>query len=275
MYQTLGDLLGVDLPIPLHELFVALGVAVAVLVFWLQVRHHRVRDDRLFYLVTGAVVGGAILMRLGTWLQHLDLRANATFAEQWLYGNRSILGGLVGAWLGVHIAKRLTGYRPRTGHLFAPAVAAGMAVGRIGCALTELPGTPSSLGLGPVLDPTTAAALNGVAGVPLHPSLVYESIFHAVAFLVLWRYRDRLARPAESFVLYIAAYATFRFLVEFVRDNEIVWAAGDLTMTRPQLFLLLTLPLLLGRVVWLWRRGHLRTLPDARHTPTAQQEVTV
>lgn len=274
MYQTVGDLLGVSLPVPLHELFVGLGVAVAVLVFWLQVRHHGVRDERLFHIVTGAVVGGAILMRLGTWLQHVDLRENATLAEQWLYGNRSILGGLVGAWLGVHIAKRLTGYRPRTGHLFAPAVAAGMAVGRIGCALTELPGTPSSLGVGPVLDPATATALGGVAGVPLHPSLVYESVFHAVAFLVLWRYRDRLARPAESFVLYITAYATFRFLVEFVRGNEIVWAAGGLTLTRPQIFLLLTLPLLLARVGWLWRNGHLRAAPAAPHTP-AHQEVSV
>ena len=41
--------------------------------------------------------------------------------------------GLVGAWLGVHVAKRLTGYKLRTGDLFAPAVAIGMAVGRIGC----------------------------------------------------------------------------------------------------------------------------------------------
>ena len=79
-------------------------------------------------------------MRLGTWLQHVDLRENASLAEQWAYGNRSILGGLVGAWLGVHVAKRLCGYQLRTGDLFAPAVALGMAVGRIGCLLTELPG---------------------------------------------------------------------------------------------------------------------------------------
>ena len=76
-------------------------------------------------------------MRLGTWVQHVDLRENASLAEQWAYGNRSILGGLVGAWLGVHVAKRLCGYRLRTGDLFAPAVALGMAVGRIGCFLTE------------------------------------------------------------------------------------------------------------------------------------------
>jgi len=31
-------------------------------------------------------------MRLGTWAQHLDLRDNASLAEQWVYGNRTILG---------------------------------------------------------------------------------------------------------------------------------------------------------------------------------------
>lgn len=270
MYPTVGDLLGMDLPVGLHELFVGLGVAVGALVLWLQVNHHRVRDDRLFYVVTGAVVGGAIFMRLGTWLQHVDLRDNASLAEQWLYGNRSILGGLVGAWLGVHVAKRLTGYRSRTGHLFAPAVAAGMAVGRIGCALTELPGTPNRLGFGPVLDGATASRLHGVAGAPLHPSLLYEVAFHAAAFAVLWWWlRDRLAHPEETFVLYLAAYGVFRLLVELVRGNEVVWMA----MTRPQIFLAATVPLLLLRVWWLWRRGR---LAGARHTPAPDrpQEVT-
>lgn len=113
MHRSQGDLLGTSQGAPLHELFVGLGFAVAAVVFWLQVRHHRVR----------------------------------------------------------------------------------------------------------------AARLGGVAGVPLHPSMVYEVVFHAVAFAVLWwGLRDRLARPAETFVLYIAAYGLFRFLVEFVRGNEVVWA---------------------------------------------------
>ena len=122
--------------VPAHGLFVGLGVVAAVAVFVIEARRRGHTDDRLLIVVTGALVGGALAMRLGTWLQHVDLRANASFAEQWAYGNRSVLSGLVGAWLGVHIAKRLCGYRLRTGDLFAPAVAIGMAVGRIGCLLT-------------------------------------------------------------------------------------------------------------------------------------------
>jgi phosphatidylglycerol:prolipoprotein diacylglycerol transferase len=238
--------------IPTHGLFVALGVLAAVWVFVHEARRRGHTDDRLLIVVTGALVGGALFMRLGTWLQHVDLRENATLAEQWAYGNRSILGGLVGAWLGVHVAKRLCGYRLRTGDLFAPAVALGMAVGRIGCLLTERPGTPTGASWGITLDRADAARLGAPAGVPLHPSFAYEIVFHAAAFAVIWFWlRRRPFPPGEIFVWYVAAYGIFRFLVEFVRGNEVVWQG----LTRPQLFLLVTIPFVLVRILLRARSG--------------------
>jgi prolipoprotein diacylglyceryltransferase len=216
--------------IPTHALFVGLGVLAAVVVFVREARRRGHTDDRLLVVVTGALVGGALFMRLGTWLQHLDLRENATLAEQWAYGNRSILGGLVGAWLGVHVAKRLCGYRLRTGDLFAPAVALGMAVGRIGCFLTE---------------PLVSTGGYNV-------SFLYESAFHLAAFAVIWWWLRRLPLPpGEIFVWYVAAYGVFRFAVEFVRGNEVAWHG----LTRPQLFLAVTIPLVLLRIALRWRSG--------------------
>lgn len=245
MYPSLGVL-------PTHGLFVALGVAAAALVFVLEARRRGHTDERMVYVVAGALVGGAVFMRMGTWLQHLDLDRNAGFAEQWLHGNRSILGGLFGAWVGVHVAKRLVGYRQRTGDLFAPAVAIGMAIGRVGCYLTEQPGTPTGGGWGITLDAEQAAYTGAPAGVGLHPSFAYEIAFHLVAFVVLWTWlRHRDLPPGETFVRYVAAYAVFRLLVEFVRGNEVVWAG----LTRPQLVLLATIPLLAARIVWSVRRA--------------------
>ena len=68
----------------------------------------------------------------------------------------------------MHVAKRLTGYRARTGDLFAPAVALGMAIGRVGCLLTEQPGTPTGGGWGITLD-AAAAARDRIAR-PVYPS---------------------------------------------------------------------------------------------------------
>ena len=48
-----------------------------------------------------------------------------------------------------------------------------------------------------------------------------------------------------------AGYATFRFLVEFVRGNEMV----VMGLSRPQLFLLACAPLLTWHVVRQMRRG--------------------
>lgn len=271
MFPTVGDLLGVALDVPTHGLFVALGVCAAALVFVLEARRRGATDDRLLWVVVGALVGGGVLMRMGTWLQHVQLRENAGLAEQWLYGNRSVLGGLVGAWLGVHVAKRLVGYRLRTGDLFAPAVALGMAVGRVGCLLTEVPGTPTGTAYGIRLDAEAAARLGVAPGVPLHPSFAYEIAFQLAAFLALWLWLRHLPLgPGTTFVLYVAAYGVFRFLVEFVRGNEVVWHG----LTRPQLFLAVTVPLVLVRVVVVLRRQR-AALAAAPPTPMPRpQEVS-
>jgi phosphatidylglycerol:prolipoprotein diacylglycerol transferase len=253
MVPTLGHL--GPIPIDTHDVFVALGVLAASAVFFAEVRRRGLTDDRIWIVVAGALVGGALFGRLGTWLQHIDLRQNASLAEQWLYGNRSILSGLVGAYAGALVAKRLSGYRVRTGDLFAPAVALGMAVGRIGCLLTELPGTPTRLPWGITLSPAEAANIPGaVPGVPLHPSFAYEILFQLAVFCALWWLRDRLTGPGELFTLYLAAYAVFRFGVEFVRGNEVVFGG----MTRPQLFLLACSPLAAWHFVRRARRGAFR-----------------
>ncbi|HEY8471276.1 MAG TPA: prolipoprotein diacylglyceryl transferase family protein [Natronosporangium sp.] len=262
-----------ELPIRTHDVMVGLAVVVALAVFLGELRRRRRAgqpvDDRIWAVVAGALVGGALLARLGTWAQHLDPRENASFAEQWLYGNRSILSGLVGAYAGALLAKRLVGYRERTGDYLVCAVALAMAVGRIGCLLSELPGTPTSLPWGVTLTPAEAATIPGATpGVPLHPSFGYEIAFHLAAFLVLRRLRDRLV-PGELFSLYLIGYAGFRFLVEFVRGNEVVVAG----LTRPQLFLLACAPLAVWHLVRQARRGVYSPLVPAALRRAALRKV--
>jgi len=267
MFPTLHDLLGWGPPIDTHSAFVALGLVAAGIVFLIEKRRRGITDERIPYIVLGALLGAAILSRLGTWAQHLDPSQNLSLTEQPLRGNASMLSALVGAWLGVHVAKRIVRYPLRTGDLFAPAVAIAMAVGRIGCLFTERPGTPTGNGWGIVLDADAAAYTGSPAGVALHPSFVYEIAFHLAAFAVLWFWlRHRPIAAGETLTLYIAAYGIFRFGVEFVRGNDVAW----LGLTRPQLFLLVTIPLLLVRIIYKARRGALitrteRTVPREQH----------
>lgn len=253
LHPVLGYLGGV--PVPTHDVLVGIGVLVALLGFVIELRRRQRAgeppDERIWGVAAGAVIGGAVLGRLGSWIRYLDLRDNATLAEQWAYGNRSILSGLVGAYLGAVVAKRLMRYRQRTGDYFVLGLALGMAVGRTGCMLSELPGTPTSLPWGVTLTAAEATGIPGaVPGVPLHPSFGYEIAFHLAAFLVLRRLRGRLP-PGELFSLYLIGYAVFRFAVEFVRGNEVVL----LGLTRPQLFLMACAPLAVWHLVRQTRQG--------------------
>ncbi|MBG0827101.1 prolipoprotein diacylglyceryl transferase [Planomonospora sp. ID67723] len=237
--------------VPVHGLFVGLGVAAAAVVFVAEARRRGAPAEQSLVAVAGALVGGAIGMRLSGWAEHLDPALNPSLLEAWMFGSRSVLGGLTGAYAGVLVAKRLIGYRERTGDLFAPAVAIGMAVGRIGCHLTEAPGRPTGLPWGVHAPAATPGCPGCLAGQAMHPSFLYEIAFHLAAFGALWWLRSRITRPGELFTLYVAAYAVFRFLVEFTRANETVW----LDLTRPQWFLLPGLLLVAARLGYGYRRG--------------------
>jgi prolipoprotein diacylglyceryltransferase len=246
VYPVVAELGGVS--VGTHAFFVGLGVLLAALVVAVEARRRGQWDDGMLVAVTGGLVGGALGMRAAGLVRSLDPAHNPplALALAWQYGVKSVLGGLTGAYLGVLAGKWLIGYRRRTGDVFAPAVALGLAVGRIGCLLTEPPGRPTSLPWGVTMSAGQIAATPGCTachpGVPMHPSFAYEIAFHLLAFAMLLRVRNRTAVPGALLTWYLAGYAAFRFGVEFTRANEVV-AVG---LTRGQWFLLGVTALLVG-----------------------------
>jgi phosphatidylglycerol---prolipoprotein diacylglyceryl transferase len=236
--------------VPTHEFFVALGVAVATVVYFLEARRRRRLSEETWWIAASALIGGALLAKVGSAWRFVG--SGATIQELLLFGGRSILGGMAGAYFGAIIAKRLLGYRRSTGDLFAPAVAIGLAVGRIGCFLTEQVGTPTSLPWGITVSPEAAASIPNcpqcLTGTPMHPSFLYEIVFLVVAFVVLRWGRDRFAGEGISFKVFLLAYGIFRFGVEFVRGNPEM-AFG---LSGSQLFLLVTIPILLIHILRSW-----------------------
>jgi phosphatidylglycerol---prolipoprotein diacylglyceryl transferase len=242
-------------PVPTHDVFVVLGVCVALLVFSREIRHRGRADPRLWQLAAGGLITGAVFARISTSWRYLAATPDPSLLGLWLHGGKSVLGGLAGAYFGVLLTKRIVGYPRRTGHLFAPAVALGLAVGRIGCFLAEPPGTPTALPWGVSLSPAAAARLptceSCLLGLPLHPTFLYEVAFHLTAFAILVRFGPRLQAEGETFPLYLLAYGLFRFTVEFVRENPTMLAG----LSGPQLFLAVTLPLLAIHVARQARHG--------------------
>ena len=125
-----------------------------------------------------------------------------------------MLGGLLGGWAAVELAKARGGYRGETGDRFAFPLALAMVFGRLGCTLRgccegALVSADSFFGrLGHALH-----------GVPRLPAAAFEAWFHALAAVVLLALRARgLARGAQL-ALYLAAYALVRFGLETVRAH--------------------------------------------------------
>ncbi len=234
------------LAVSTHEFFIGIGVAVAAVVFVSEARRRDELDDRMLWILVGTLIGGAVFAKLSTAWRYIQADPDPSLVGLWLHGGRSILGGLAGAYLGAELTKRAVGYRLSTGDLFAPAVAAGMAIGRIGCFLTEQVGTATTLPWGISVGSTVASRIpmcpGCEAGTAMHPSFLYEIAFHAAMFVMLWRRRDRWEVRGDSFKVYLLGYGLFRFALEFVRGNPVVWAG----LSASQLFLLATVPLLAG-----------------------------
>ena len=192
------------------------------------------------WLLAGAVLGAAVGAKLLAWAEHPHVYFDAMAAGQlhaWL-GGKTIVGGLLGGWAGVELAKWHVGLKRSTGDLFVFPLILGTAFGRVGCFLTGLAdmtyGTPTSL----------PWAVDFGDGVPRHPTQLYEIAFVLLLGVALFIYQTgpaarraaarrneigqaaarRAAGPAATtdgtlFRLYLGGYLAWRLAVEFLKPS--------------------------------------------------------
>ena len=172
----------------------------------------------------GALVGARLLGIAEQWPTVLAAwRAHKVFALLIAPGGKTIVGGLLGGWIGVEAVKLATGIRTRTGDLFAVPLCVGIAVGRVGCFIAGLAddtfGKPTSL----------PWAVNLGDGIGRHPVQVYEIIFLICLGTLLARRAQY--REGARFRIFMAAYLGWRFLIDFIKPqplmaglNVIQWA---------------------------------------------------
>jgi phosphatidylglycerol---prolipoprotein diacylglyceryl transferase len=132
-------------------------------------------------------------------------------------------GGLIAALIAamVYMRRHKLPALP-TADVFAPGIALGHGIGRLGCfAAGCCWGRPTKLPWGVTFTNPLAQQLVGVPlDVKMHPTQLYESAAEFLIFGVLyWRIRRQHA-PGAIISLYLILYSTVRFLVEFVRYHE-------------------------------------------------------
>jgi phosphatidylglycerol:prolipoprotein diacylglycerol transferase len=136
-------------------------------------------------------------------------------------GGLSWFGGFVGGVGAALVYFLVKGYPVvRTVAAATPALAAGHAIGRIGCFLVgDDYGRPTTLPWGVAfpqgLPPTLAR---------VHPTQLYEALILVVLCLLLIRWRRGGASDRTVLGRYLAIGGAARFLIEFIRVNERVIA---------------------------------------------------
>jgi phosphatidylglycerol---prolipoprotein diacylglyceryl transferase len=118
----------------------------------------------------------------------------------------------------------------------APTLAAGYAIGRIGCFLVgDDYGGPTTAPWGVAFPngapPSTAGNLRAFgehipASVPdgtvmaVHPTQIYEVLMSAVILLILWKVRPRVKTPGALFCIWLMLAGIERFVVEIFRAKD-------------------------------------------------------
>jgi prolipoprotein diacylglyceryltransferase len=163
----------------------------------------------------GALIGSRLLGIAEQWPTVMEAwRSGRALALLFSPGGKTIVGGLLGGWLGVEAVKRLCGIQRRTGDLFALPLCVGIAIGRVGCLLAGLAddtyGKPSTL----------PWAVNLGDGVGRHPVQVYEILFLTLLGILVSR-TVKLPEGAR-FRIFLGSYLGWRVVIDFLKPQPLI-----------------------------------------------------
>jgi phosphatidylglycerol---prolipoprotein diacylglyceryl transferase len=201
------------LEIPSYTFFILLGISIGALVYFHEAKKAGQANEFSFLIAIGAFVGSTIGSKLLEFFLNIDRVETADDIISLLFSGRTVIGGIIGGTLGVWFTKKVAGIQGKKGNMFAPAVAIGIAIGRIGCFLNGCCyGKPSDL----------PWAVNFGDGINRHPTQIYESVFMVIMFFVVkFGLSRQKAIPGYLFKVLMIAYFIYRFLVEFIRVERV------------------------------------------------------
>lgn len=199
-----------------YSFFVLLGLLIGILWFFFSITYKgKLKANKSYWIVIGALAGGLIGSKVLVFFENFNVMIhNPETFKQFIFTGKSIVGGLVGGYLGILIVKKIKRISNfRCGNYIAPAVALGMAVGRIGCFLTGCCyGIETSLPIG----------VDFGDGISRIPTQLIEVIFCLILFGYLFykQKTDKNLIPGILFKELVLDYFVFRFLIEFIRETN-------------------------------------------------------
>ena len=177
------------------------------------------------WVVLGCLIGAGIGNKLVSALHHPVLmqslwqQSPQAFMVA-LFSGQSVVGGLLGGWIGVELGKKYAGITTRTGDDFVVPILFGLIIGRLGCFLAGAYdgtwGTHSNL-------PWAVDFGDG----PRHPAALYEMLLALLALASYpWWKQSLQAGLGLRFRALMVAYLVWRLLIDGLKPIPEGWPLG-------------------------------------------------
>lgn len=222
--------------IPMYGLCMAAAMLLSLGLSLIRSKKRGEDVDRLLTIALFAIVFGIIGAKLlyffvtYSWDEFVDLvRANGILyvLQGGLVFYGGLIGGVIGAFVGAAIVKtRLSRYSDPV----VPTLPLAHAVGRMGCFCAGCcygRVTDSWLGMA---FPTESTGL--APGVLVYPTQLIEAGANILVFVLLVIFTRRRRRGFTTLWLYLVIYGVERFLIEFLRGDEIRGFFGALSTSQ-------------------------------------------
>lgn len=211
-------------PLTIHTygLLIAIGFFVALWIAVSQARKTGVPSEKIidigFYGLIFGIIGSRIFFIITNWPYYSEHPAD--MLKVW-EGGLVFYGGVFFAIPAViWYIKRAKLVLWHIADIWAPSIAIGHAIGRLGCFCAgccygkPAEGVPWSVIF---TNPDSLA----ITGVPLHPAQLYEASAEFLNFLLLTMLRKHQSFNGQLFWLYVLNYSIIRSVVEIFRGDEI------------------------------------------------------
>jgi phosphatidylglycerol:prolipoprotein diacylglycerol transferase len=201
-------------------------LAVAFLVAGVLMRRDFARKgeppDLAWAMVACAVVGGVLGARLNLALEYPEAFVAAPLSFLASRSGFVWYGGLIGGVVAtLWPIRRWRVSWASAADTAAPALALGLAIGRIGCHLAgDGDWGTSSTAPWAVAYTHATAGWPHAPGVRVHPVALYECVALVAVCALLWRLRGRIGPTGAIFAIYLVATGLIRFGIEFIRTNQ-------------------------------------------------------
>jgi len=212
--------------VPAYGGLVALGFLVALWLAGRQARRMGLDPEPVanagVYAALAGLGGAKLLMFLLDW-DYYAAHPREIFSLSTLQAGGVFYGGLlVAVVVAILYLRRKRLPALRAADAFAPGIALGHSIGRIGCfAAGCCWGAEARRSWSVTFTDPEANRLTGVPlNVPLHPTQLYEAAAEALVFAVLWKFSRTRRRDGAVLGLYLVLYSFARFLIEFLRASQ-------------------------------------------------------